>query len=85
MSEGERTDHVALDRAYPCDIRFFRERAREERRRLRRAASERARQVHAEMAEHYEMVAELLAAKGETKPRSLAAALKRMLELLLPG
>lgn len=85
MSEGEKMEHLTLDRAYPCDIRFFRERAREERRRLRHAASERARQVHAEMAEHYEMVAELLAAKAGTRPRSLAASLKRMLESLLPG
>jgi len=85
MSEGEKIEHLTLDRAYPCDIRFFRERAREERRRIRRAGSARARQVHAEMAEHYDMVAELLAAKAGTRPRSLTASLRRLLELLLPG
>ena len=85
MSEGEKTEHLPLDRAYPCDIRFFRERAREERRRIRHADCARARQVHAEMAEHYDMVAELLAAKAGTRPRSLAASLRHMLELLWPG
>lgn len=40
--------------------------------------------MHAEMAEHYEMVAELLSAEAGTKPRSFAAPLKRMLALLLP-
>lgn len=84
MSEGENLEYPTLDRAYPCDIRFFRERARDERRRIRHAESARARQVHAEMAEHYDMVADLLAAKAGAEPRSLAAALRRMLRRLLP-
>ena len=83
MSEGDKID--TLDGVYPCDIRFFRERAREERRRIRGADTERGQQVHAEMAEHYDMVAELLAAKAGTRPRSLAASLRHMLELLWPG
>lgn len=84
MSEEERTGRLTLDRTYPSDIRFFRERAREERRRVRHAGSARERQVHSEMAEHYDMVAELLAAKAGVEPRSLAAALRRMLGRLLP-
>ena len=84
MSEVENIEHLTLDRAYPCDIRFFRERARAERRRGRDAESARARRVHAEMAEHYDMVAELLAAKAGAESRSLTAALRRMLRRLLP-
>lgn len=85
MNEGEKTDHLALDHAYPCNIRFFRERARDERRRIRQADTLRARRIHAEMAEHYDMVADLLAAKTGMGPRPLTAALRRMLERLLPG
>ena len=84
MSEGEKMDHLTLDRAYPCDIRFFRERAREERRRIRHADSARARQVHAEMAEHYEMVAKLLETRDGQHALGLTRALRRMLERLLP-
>lgn len=83
MNGNEEIECPALDRAYPSDIRFFRERAREERRRGRHADSARTRQVHAEMAEHYDMVAKLLAAKAGAEPRSLAAALRGMLARLL--
>ena len=85
MNEAEKVDHLTLDRAYPCDIRFFRERAREERRRVRHADTPRARRIHAEMAEHYDMVAELLAAKTGLESGRLTAALRRMLGRLLPG
>lgn len=82
MSEND--DIRALDRDYPYDIRLFRARAREERRRTRHAPSERARRIHHQMAEHYEMVADLLEAKAGLAPRSLTASLKRMLERLFP-
>ncbi|WP_423602361.1 hypothetical protein [Sphingomonas sp. MS122] len=73
-----------LDGVQRCDIRLFRERAREERRRGRRADSERARTVHGEMADHYEMVADLLEAKAGWRPRCPAAAWARLLHRLLP-
>jgi hypothetical protein len=81
MSEGDKID--TLDGVYPCDIRFFRERAREERRRIRGADTERGQQVHAEMAEHYDMVAELLEAKAGLVSHTLGASLRRMLGRLL--
>lgn len=77
-------DTRAVDRDYLCDIRLFRARAQEERRRIRHAATERARRIHGEMAEHYEMVADLLEAKAGQVPRSLADSLRRMLERLFP-
>lgn len=66
------------------DIRLFRERAREERRRVRRAESERARIVHGEMAEHYELVADLLEAKAGQGFSWPAPGLRRILRGMLP-
>lgn len=83
MIEEEGLDPLTLGQVHPCDIRFFRERARNERRRVRQAGSERARQVHGEMAEHYDIVADLLEAKAGTTPRALAASLRRMLRRLV--
>ena len=82
MSENE--DVGTLGRVYPCDIRFFRERARAERRHIRHADSERARRTHAEMAEHYEMVAELLEVKAGLAQHTFGSSLRRMLARLLP-
>lgn len=73
-----------MDRVQRSDIRLFRERAREERRRVRRADSERARIVHGEMAEHYEIVADLLEARAGWRSRCPAAAWLRLLRRLLP-
>ena len=73
-----------MDRVHRSDIRLFRERAREERRRVARADSERARAVHGEMADHYEMVADLLEAKAGWRFDWPAPALRRMLRRLLP-
>ena len=58
--------------------------AREEWRRVRHADTERARRTHAEMAEHYEMVARLLEAKAGIASGSLAGSLRRMLDRLFP-
>ena len=77
-------DIRAIDRHYRCDIRLFRARAREERQRIRHAVTERARRIHGEMADHYEMVADLMEAKADQVPRSLAASLRQMLERLFP-
>lgn len=73
-----------LDGVQPSDIRLFRERAREERRRGSRADSERARTVHGEMAEHYELVADLLEAKAAWGAGWPGATWRRMLRRLLP-
>ncbi|HEY0622469.1 hypothetical protein [Sphingomonas sp.] len=81
MSEDDKMD--SLDGIHPCDIRFFRERAREERRRIRYADTGRGQRIHAEMAEHYEMVADLLEAKAGLVAPSLGWSLRRMLERLL--
>jgi hypothetical protein len=82
MNESEETG--GLDRVRPCDIRVFRERAREEWRHVRRAETERTRQNHAEMAEHYEMVARLLEAKAGIASGSFVGSLRRMLDRLFP-
>lgn len=73
-----------LDGVQPSDIRLFRERAREERRRVGRADSDRARIVHSEMAEHYELVADLLETKAGLGLGWPAPALRRILRRLLP-
>ncbi|MCW4460207.1 hypothetical protein OK349_00675 [Sphingomonas sp. BT-65] len=73
-----------MDRVQPCDVRLFRDRAREERRRVGHAGSERARIVHEEMAEHYETVADLLEAKADWGSDWPGAAWRRMLRRLLP-
>ncbi|WP_447724284.1 hypothetical protein [Sphingomonas koreensis] len=76
MSNDENLD--GLDGVYPCDIRFFRDRAREERRRIRHADTERGQRIHAEMAEHYEMVAALLEVKAGLVPDTIGSSLRRM-------
>ena len=73
---------TAFDNGLESDARFFRARAREERRHRRHASSARARRIHAEMAEHYDAVAGLLDAKAGSVPRSLAASLRAMLSRL---
>ncbi|WP_343520986.1 hypothetical protein [Sphingomonas sp.] len=73
-----------LDGVQRSDIRLFRERAREERRRGSQADSERARTVHGEMAEHYEMVADLLEARSSWDPGWPGAGWRRLLRRLLP-
>ncbi|MEG3179736.1 hypothetical protein [Sphingomonas sp. LT1P40] len=73
---------AAYDAARESDARYFRARARDERRRVRHAASERARRIHDEMAEHYETVAALLDGNATDEPRSLAASLRAMLQRL---
>lgn len=72
-----------LDGIYPCDIRFFRDRARAERRRIRHADTERGQRVHAEMAEHYEMVAALLEVKAGLVHHTIGSTLRRMFGRLL--
>lgn len=81
MSDGENLD--GLDGIYPCDIRFFRDRAREERRRIRHADTERGQRIHAEMAEHYEMVAALLEVKAGLAPHTIGSTLRRMFGRLM--
>lgn len=81
MSEEEHTE--GLDSIYPCDIRFFRDRAREERRCIRRADTERGKRLHAEMAEHYEMVATLLEEKAGLTPHTIGSSLRRVFERFL--
>lgn len=76
MNDEENLD--GLDGIYPSDIRFFRDQAREERRRVRHADTERGQRVHAEMAEHYEMVAALLEVKAGLVPRTIGSSLRRM-------
>jgi len=81
MSADPKSD--AVDAVYPCDIRFFRERAREERRQIRLADTERGQRVHAEMAEHYEMVAELLEVKAGLVRNTMGASIRRMFGRLM--
>jgi len=82
MSGSEDSD--PLGRVHLCDIRLLRERAREEWRQGRQADTERARRTHTEMAEHYEMVAELLEAKAGLARPTPGPSLRRMLTRLLP-
>jgi len=81
MSTDEHLE--GLDGVYPCDIRFFRDRAREERRRLRHADTERGQRIHAEMAEHYEMVATLLEVKAGLARHTIGSTLRQMFGRLL--
>ena len=79
------SDEDGFDIDRHSDARLFRARAREERRRRRGAGSERARRIHAEMAEHYDSVATLLDAKPGRTSRSLASSLRAMLARLFPN
>ncbi len=75
-------DPAALDSARENDVRYFRNRARVERRLVRQAATERTRRIHDEMAEHYEAVADLLDTDARHESRSLVSSFRTMLERL---
>jgi len=61
------------------DAEWFRDRARDERDRMRAAQSHRRARVHAEMASHYEVVAHLIDGGHVVSIETLGSALRAMI------